>query len=313
MRSQHSVACHRGASDAKIVGWLGGPSLLRDKWFGRKVTVFSVGVAAKAAQGDRMLKLLFIGDVVGRPGREMIQERLVRIRSEHAIDFVIANAENAADGAGITGAIAKSLLESGVDAITLGDHVWDQRGWESEITQVDRVCRPANLPAKCPGWDHLIIEARGFRIAVFTVLGRSFMNMKADCPFQTADRLIEQLRPQADAIIVEIHAEATSEKQALGWYLDGRVTAVVGTHTHVPTADAAVLPKGTGFICDLGMTGPYASVLGRAIDPIVQRFIDGMPRRFEVATDDVRLSGALIEIDVSMANAKSIQLLTVRR
>ncbi len=260
-----------------------------------------------------MLKLLFIGDVVGRPGREMIQERLVRIRSEHAIDFVVANAENAAAGAGITGSIAKSLLESGVDAITLGDHVWDQRGWESEITQIDRVCRPANLPKRCPGWDHQVIEARGFRVAVFTVLGRSFMNLKADCPFQTADRMIEQLRPQADAIVVEIHAEATSEKLALGWYLDGRVTAVVGTHTHVPTADARVLPKGTAFICDLGMTGPYASVLGRSIEPVVQRFIDGMPRRFEVATEDVRLSGALIEIDASMANAKSIELLTVRR
>lgn len=260
-----------------------------------------------------MLKLLFIGDVVGRPGRDIIQERLVRIRQDYSLDFVIANAENAAAGAGITGSIAKSLLESGVDAITLGDHVWDQRGWETEITQIDRVCRPANLPSKCPGWDHQIIEARGFRVAVFTVLGRSFMNMKADCPFQTADRMVEQLRPQADAIIVEIHAEATSEKQAMGWYLDGRVTAVVGTHTHVPTADATVLPKGTAFMCDLGMTGPYRSVLGRAIDPIVQRFIDGMPRRFDVATEDVRISGALIEIDPSMANAKSIELLTVRR
>jgi metallophosphoesterase (TIGR00282 family) len=267
----------------------------------------------RAAHRDIMLKLLFVGDVVGRPGREIIQERMVRIRNDHSIDFVIANAENAAAGAGITGSIAKSLLESGVDAVTLGDHVWDQRGWEGEIAQVDRVCRPANLPSKCPGWDHLIIEARGFRVAVFTVLGRSFMNMKADCPFQTADRLIEQLRPQADAIIVEIHAEATSEKQAMGWYLDGRVTAVLGTHTHVPTADATVLPKGTAFMCDVGMTGPYASVLGRAVEPIVARFIDGMPRRFEVATEDVRLSGALIEIDVSSANARKIELLTVRR
>lgn len=260
-----------------------------------------------------MLKLLFIGDIVGRPGRELIQERLVKLRVDRGIDFVIANGENSAAGSGITGSIAKSLLESGVDAITLGDHVWDQRGWESEITRIDRVCRPANLPSKCPGWDHLIIESRGFRVAVFTVLGRSFMNMKADCPFQTADRMIEQLKAQADAIIVEIHAEATSEKQALGWYLDGRVTAVLGTHTHVPTADGRVLPKGTAFMCDVGMTGPYASVLGRAIDPIVSRFIDGMPRRFEVAEDDVRISGALIEIDASMANAHHIELLTERR
>jgi hypothetical protein len=259
-----------------------------------------------------MLKLLFLGDIVGRPGRDIIADRLPRLKTERAIDFVIANGENAAAGAGITGAIAKSILESGVDAITLGDHVWDQRGWENEIAEIERVCRPANLPSKCPGWDHLIIEARGFRVAVFTVLGRSFMNMKAEDPFAACDRLIDQLRAQADAIIVEIHAEATSEKQALGWYLDGRVTAVLGTHTHVPTADARVLPKGTAFMCDLGMTGPYESVLGRAVEPVVQRFIDGMPRRFDVATGDVRMSGALIEISASMAKAEKIELVTVR-
>jgi 2',3'-cyclic-nucleotide 2'-phosphodiesterase len=260
-----------------------------------------------------MLKLLFIGDIVGRPGRDIVLEKLPRLRKEHSLDFVIANGENAAAGAGITGAIAKSLLEGGVDAITLGDHVWDQRGWEHEITEIDRVCRPANLPRGCPGWDHLVVEARGFRVGVFTVLGRSFMGMKADCPFAAADRLVDQLKGQADALIVEIHAEATSEKQALGWHLDGRVTAVIGTHTHVPTADARVLPKGTAFICDVGMTGPYASVLGREITPVVQRFIDGMPRRFEVATEDVRISGALIEIGASSANAQKIELLTVRR
>ncbi len=260
-----------------------------------------------------MLKLLFIGDIVGRPGREFVRDRLPRLRSEHGLDFVIANGENAAAGAGITGTIAKSIIESGVDAITLGDHVWDQRGWETDITQMERICRPANLPATCPGWDHLIIESRGFRLAVFTVLGRQYLGMKADCPFLCADRMVEQLKAQADAIIVEVHAEATSEKQALGWYLDGRVTAVIGTHTHVPTADAQVLPKGTAFICDIGMTGPYASVLGREVAPVVSKFLDGMPRRFEVATRDVRLSGALIEISASMARAEKIELLTVRK
>jgi metallophosphoesterase (TIGR00282 family) len=260
-----------------------------------------------------MLKLLFIGDIVGRPGRDIIAEKLPRFRTERAIDFVIANGENAAAGAGITGAIAKSILGNGVDAITLGDHVWDQRGWENEIGQIEHVCRPANLPKSNPGWDHLIIEQRGFRVAVFTVLGRTFMGMKADCPFLCADRMIEQLKAQADAIIVEIHAEATSEKIALGWHLDGRVTAVLGTHTHVPTADATVLPKGTAFMCDVGMTGPYAGVLGREVRPVVDRFIDGMPRRFDVATEDVRLSAALIEIHPSNANAKTIELVTVRR
>jgi metallophosphoesterase (TIGR00282 family) len=260
-----------------------------------------------------MLKLLFVGDIVGRPGRDIVVERLRRLRTEHAVDFVIANGENAAAGAGITGSIARSLLEAGVDAITLGDHVWDQRGWETEITEIDRVCRPANLPQSCPGWDHLVIEARGFRIAVFTVLGRSYMGMKAECPFLASDRMIDRLRGQADAIVVEIHAEATSEKQALGWYLDGRVTAVLGTHTHVPTADAAVLPGGTAFICDVGMTGPYASVLGREVKPVIAKFLDGMPRRFEVAENDVRLSGALIEIHASTTRAEKIELLTVRK
>ena len=260
-----------------------------------------------------MLKLLFIGDIVGKPGREIVEERVPRMRRESAIDFVIANGENAAAGAGITGAIARSILESGVDAITLGDHVWDQRGWENEIAQMDRVCRPANLPAACPGWDHVVIESRGFKVAVFTVLGRTYMNVKAEDPFLCADRMIERLKGQADAIVVEIHAEATSEKQALGWHLDGRVTAVLGTHTHVPTADACVLPKGTAFMCDVGMTGPYASVLGRETAPVISKFMDGMPRRFEVATGDVRMSAALVEIDPAMARATRIELLTVRR
>jgi metallophosphoesterase (TIGR00282 family) len=259
-----------------------------------------------------MLKLLFIGDIVGRPGRDLVLDKLPRLRSEHGLDYVVANAENAAAGAGITGSIARSLLEGGVDAITLGDHVWDQRGWENEIGQLERVCRPANLPGTCPGWDHLIIEARGFRVAVFTVLGRIYLGMKAECPFLCADRMIERLKSQADAIIVEIHAEATSEKIALGWHLDGRVTAVIGTHTHVPTADARVLPKGTGFICDVGMTGPYHSVLGREVEPVVAKFLDGMPRRFEVANGDLRISGALIEINPRSAQTEKIELLTVR-
>lgn len=261
---------------------------------------------------EPVLKLLFIGDIVGKPGRDIVANRVRGLRERLGLDFVIANGENAAAGSGITGSIARSLLESGVDAITLGDHVWDQRGWENEIGEIERVCRPANLPASNPGWDHLVIAARGFRVAVFTVLGRQYLNLKADCPFLCADRMIERLKGQADAIIVEIHAEATSEKQALGWHLDGRVTAVLGTHTHVPTADACVLPKGTAFICDVGMTGPYASVLGREVKPVIARFMDGMPRRFEVATEDVRLSGVVIDIDPGMARAEKIELLTVR-
>ena len=260
-----------------------------------------------------MLKLLFIGDIVGRPGRDIISEKLPGLKRELGIDFTVANAENVAAGSGITGSLARSLLENGIDAITLGDHVWDQRGWENEISEIDRVCRPANLPSSCPGWDHLIIETKGYKLGIFTVLGRTYLGLKAECPFLAADRMIASLKGKCDAILVEIHAEATSEKQALGWYLDGRVTAVLGTHTHVPTADARVLPQGTAFICDVGMTGPYASVLGREVKPVIQRFLAGMPRRFEVAEGDVRLSGVVIEIDVQKATARKIELVTARR
>lgn len=241
------------------------------------------------------MKLLFIGDIVGKPGREIVAALVPKLRVERGIDFVVANGENAAAGAGITGSICKSLLEAGVDVITLGDHVWDQKGWESEIAGFERVCRPANLPTSNPGRTHVIVEKNGFRLLVFTVLGRSFMGLKAECPFLGADALLQKLASQFDGALVEIHAEATSEKQALGWHLDGRVTAVLGTHTHVATADASLLRKQTAFMCDVGMTGPHESVLGREIEPVIGRFLDGLPRRFEVATADNRLSAALVE------------------
>lgn len=260
-----------------------------------------------------MIRVLFIGDIVGRPGREIVAERLARWRHELGADFVIANAENAAAGAGLTAALARALLQTGIDAITLGDHLWDQRGFEAEIRELERVCRPANLPAVCPGRAHLILEKGGFRLAVFTVLGRQYLNLKSECPFLACDRMLSQLAGQADAALVEIHAEATSEKQALGWYLDGRAMAVIGTHTHVPTADARILPKGTAFLCDAGMTGPYESVLGREIEPVVGRFLDGMPRRVPVAERDVRMSGVLVEYDEGARRAGSCELLTVRR
>jgi len=258
------------------------------------------------------MKLLFIGDIVGKPGREIVAALVPKIRAERGIDFVIANGENAAAGAGITGSICKTLLEAGVDVITLGDHVWDQKGFEHEIATFDRVCRPANLPASNPGRDHVIVEKNGFRLLVCTVLGRSFMGAKADCPFLGADALLKKLDGQFDGALVEIHAEATSEKQALGWHLDGRVTAVLGTHTHVATADASLLRKQTAFLCDVGMTGPHESVLGREIEPVVGRFLDGMPRRFEVATGDVRLSAALVEFNPA-GRAERIEWLSLKQ
>ncbi len=260
-----------------------------------------------------MLKILFIGDIVGKPGREILIERLQRLRADLKADVVIANGENAAAGSGITATLARTLLGTGIDAITLGDHVWDQRGWDDDIDDFSTVCRPANLPTACPGADHVILDVKGFRLGVFTVLGRTFMGLKADCPFLGADAMLKKLEGNVDGCLVEIHAEATSEKIALGWHLDGRAIAVLGTHTHVPTADATVLPKGTGFMCDVGMTGPYASVLGREVVPVVGRFLDGMPRRFEVAEGDVRISGALVDYDPEAKRATKVDLITVRR
>jgi metallophosphoesterase (TIGR00282 family) len=241
------------------------------------------------------MKLLFIGDVVGKPGREIVGSLVAKLRAERGIDFVVANGENAAAGSGITAAIAQALRDAGVDAITLGDHVWDQKGFETDIKGLTYLCRPANLPAANPGRDHLIVERNGFRLLVFTVLGRTFMGLKADCPFLCVDALLRKLAGQYDGALVEIHAEATSEKQALGWHLTGRATAVLGTHTHVATADAAVLRGHTAFMCDVGMTGPHESVLGREIEPVLGRFLDGMPRRYEIASGDNRLSAALVE------------------
>ena len=257
------------------------------------------------------MKLLFIGDIVGKPGREIVSALVPRVRAERGVDFVIANGENAAAGAGITGTLCKSLLEAGVDAITLGDHVWDQKGFEHEITTFDRVCRPANLPPGNPGRDHLIVEKHGFRLLVFTVLGRSFMGLKAECPFLAADALLAKHAGRFDGALVEIHAEATSEKQALGWHLDGRVTAVLGTHTHVATADGSLLRQQTAFLCDVGRTGPHESVLGREIAPVVGRFLDGLPRRFEVATGDNRLSAALVEFTKS-GRAERLEWLSLK-
>ncbi|AWT60647.1 MAG: 2',3'-cyclic-nucleotide 2'-phosphodiesterase [Candidatus Moanabacter tarae] len=254
-----------------------------------------------------MVKLLFIGDIVGRPGRNFVLEKLPEIRKELEVDFVVANAENSAGGAGLSGKIAQQLKEGGVDAITLGDHVWDQRGFDLEISDLDWVCRPANLPENCPGRRYLVIERGGIRIGVFTVLGRQFLTALSSCPFSSSDQILSELEGETDAVITEIHAEATSEKIAFGWYLDGRTSAVIGTHTHVPTADATILPRGTGYLTDSGMTGPHHSVLGRDVQPVVARYLDGMPRKFTVAEGDVRLSGAVVTIDPASGFCRDIE------
>jgi len=254
-----------------------------------------------------MINILVLGDIVGRPGRNMLTERLPQLRQEHQFDLVIANGENSAAGAGITGKITKELLAAGIDGLTLGDHAWDQKIILEEIDQLEGICRPANYPSEVPGRDSLIIKSNGLLIGVFTLLGRNFMGPNVDCPFRTADRQIDMLTPKVDLIIAEIHAEATSEKIALGWYLDGRVGIVFGTHTHVPTADAEILPAGTAYISDLGMSGPHDGVLGREKQPVIDRFLDSIPRRFPVAEGDVRLSGIIVEWDQELGRSVSIE------
>ncbi len=254
-----------------------------------------------------MPNILFLGDIVGRPGRNFVIERLADLRVELDVDLVVVNAENAAGGAGITEKIATDLHTAGVDAITLGDHVWDQKNFENEIEQLECVCRPANLPEQNPGRSHLIIEKDGFRLGIFTVLGRNYLALKSSCPFAMADAKIKELESLCDAVLVEAHMEATSEKVALGWHLDGRAAVVVGTHTHVPTADGRVLPGGTAYLSDAGMCGPYASVLGRDVGQVVATFLDGRKRRFPVAEDDVRIAGCLIEIDPNTGLSNKFQ------
>ncbi len=239
-------------------------------------------------------------------------ERITSLKAELKVDFVIANGENAAGGSGINRKIANGLIEAGVDAITLGDHVWDQKSFEDEIDELEYVCRPANLPEQNPGRTYLVVERDGFRLGIFTVLGRNYLTLKSDCPFKTADTMLNRFENDCDAVFVEAHMEATSEKIALGWYLDGRVAALVGTHTHVPTADARVLPKGTAYLTDAGMCGPYASVLGREIEPVVASFIDGRKRRFEVAKEDVRICGCIIDINPTHGLATRIERVEVK-
>jgi len=246
-----------------------------------------------------MPRVLFIGDIVGRPGRDIVSQRIKELRASRQIDWVIANGENAAAGAGITGRLANELVAGGVDAVTLGDHVWDQKGFPQEIGQLPFVCRPANLDISCPGATHLILKKNNFRLGIFTVLGREFMKVKADCPFRCAEKMVETLRDKTDGIVVEIHAETTSEKVAMGWLLDGVASIVAGSHTHIPTADARILDRGTAYITDLGMTGPYASVLGREVEPVLQRFMNGMPQKFHVAKEDVWIRGIQVDLDAS--------------
>lgn len=254
----------------------------------------------------QMLSVLMIGDIVGRPGRKVIREKLKSYRHKYKIDFVIANGENAAGGVGITEEIAAELFAAGIDFLTMGNHTWDKKEIFNFIEHEPRMIRPANYPPGTPGKGSNIIRIdRNLKLGIINLAGRVFLQ-PLDCPFRMADDIVNKIRQETSLIIVDIHAEATSEKIALGHYLDGRVSAVAGTHTHVQTADERVLPGGTAYITDLGMTGPRDSVLGVKTELVIQKFISQLPVRFEVADGPAQFNGVILELDENKGKALKI-------
>jgi len=252
------------------------------------------------------MKILFIGDIVGSPGRKAVKELVPRVRKRDKAGFVIANGENAAGGSGLTPRIAEELLDCGIDVITSGDHIWKRKDIIEVLDRHPNILRPANYPPGAPGIGYHAVRSKdGELVGVISLVGRVFME-PVECPFRKAREAIEELGKKTRIIIIDIHAEATSEKIAMGWYLDGLVSAVIGTHTHVQTADERVLPQGTAYITDVGMTGPHDSVIGRRKEQILTRFITQLPTRFEMAEGDVRLNGALLDVDATSGRAKSV-------
>lgn len=248
-----------------------------------------------------------MGDIVGKPGRRAVRELLPELTAREAVDLVIANAENAAGGFGITREIVEDLFGYGVHVLTTGNHVWDKKETLDFIGDYESLLRPANYPDGVPGRGTVIMPAPGgARVAVVNVMGRVFMP-QTDCPFRTVERELSRIGGRTPLVVVDLHAETTSEKMAMGWYLDGRVTAVIGTHTHVQTADERVLPQGTAYITDSGMTGPFDSVIGTRKEIILERFLTHIPNKFEVAKGDVRLQGVVIEADAKSGRALSIR------
>ncbi len=259
-----------------------------------------------------MLNILFLGDIVGEPGRRAVIETLPRLRERERIDFVIVNGENSANGRGITPKISIDLLRAGVAVITTGDHVWDQKEIIPYIPTEPRLLRPLNYPPDTPGAGSVVLETAKGKVAVVNVQGRTFTNPPLENPFRAMDAEIARLREETPIIFVDIHAETTSEKVAMGRFLDGRVSAVVGTHTHVQTADEQVFPGGTAFLCDAGFCGPSESCLGRDINAIVGRFLTSMPVSFPIAKGEVRLHGAIVEIDETTGKAQGIRRVAER-
>jgi len=253
------------------------------------------------------MKILMVGDIVGGPGRMAMARVATRYKAEGRADVVVANAENSAAGRGITSSLAEELFAGGADALTMGDHVWDQKEAAAYFDRETRIVRALNLPPGVPGKGAIAIQTKAGPLAIVQLMGRTFMNASSDCPFRTMDEWLRKNAAQYKMILVDMHAEATSEKVAMGKYLDGRVTAVLGTHTHIQTADEAVTAKGTAYMTDLGMTGPCDSVIGRTTDAILTRFLTGMPTKFEIASGDVRLHGALLTVDPATGKALKIK------
>lgn len=255
-----------------------------------------------------MLRILFLGDIVGEPGRKAVISKLASIKAEHGVDFIIANGENAAAGRGITPKIAIDLLRAGIAVITTGDHIWDQMEIVDFMGMEPRLLRPLNYPPGVPGGGSIVLETAKGKVAVLNAQGRSFMQPPLENPFLAVQEEVARLRSEegVKVLFLDFHAETTSEKIAMGWALDGSISALVGTHTHVQTADERVLPGGTAFLCDAGMCGPLDSVLGRETGPVVERFLTATPRRFPVAKGPVGLRGAIIDVDECSGKALSI-------
>src|ERR1700758_3009847 len=254
-----------------------------------------------------MLTILFLGDIVGQPGRAAVITRLPELKSKHALDFVIVNGENAAGGRGITGKITIDLLRAGVSVITTGDHIWDQKEIRSFIDTEPRLLRPVNYPDGAPGSGSIVLETDKGKIGVINVQARTFMQPILENPFRAVETAVTKMREETANILVDVHGETTSEKIAMGRFLDGKVSAVIGTHTHVQTADEQIFPGGTAFLCDAGMCGPVNSILGRTVEPILNRFISNLPSTFPVASGEVRLRGAIIDIDEASGRAVKIE------
>jgi metallophosphoesterase (TIGR00282 family) len=254
-----------------------------------------------------MLRILFLGDIVGEPGRRAVIGSVARFKQERGVDFVIANGENAAGGRGITRKIGIDLLRAGVAVITTGDHVWDQKDVVDYLPTEPRVLRPINYPVGAPGQGSIVLETPKGKVAVVNVQGRTFMQPPLENPFLRMDQEIEQLRRETPVIFVDVHAETTSEKIAMGRFLDGRVSAVVGTHTHTQTADEQIFPGGTAFLCDAGMCGPQESILGREIAPIINRFLTSRPIVYPIAPGPVKMCGAIVDIDEATGRALAIE------